>query len=96
MRITGLACLRLGHPASYAQGAHLLPGELTGPLESALVASLDPAELTRALSAAVAGLAAEVERADPVLAGRLNPKLAELSPPQDGPPARRAAAADAG
>jgi hypothetical protein len=34
-----LACLRLGHPAAYAKGAHLLPGDLTAPLETTLVRS---------------------------------------------------------
>ncbi|MFF0471122.1 hypothetical protein ACFYPX_27250 [Micromonospora zamorensis] len=28
-----LACQRLGHPTSYAKGAHLLPADITGPLE---------------------------------------------------------------
>lgn len=31
--ILALACLRLGHPASYAKGAHLLPTDLTEALE---------------------------------------------------------------
>ena len=80
-QVLALACLRLGYPASYAKGAHLLPRELTVPLEAALVASLDQAELGRALGAAVAALAAEVERTDPVLATRLKPMLTELSAP---------------
>ena len=80
-QVLALACLRLGYPASYARGAHLLPPELTGPLEAALVASLDQGELRRALGGAVAALAAEVERTDPVLAARLNPMLTELSAP---------------
>ena len=78
-QVLTLACLRLRYPDSYAKGAHLLPPELTVPLEAALVASLDQAELRRALGAAVAALAAEVERADPVLAIRLKPMLTELS-----------------
>ena len=80
-QVLALACLRLGYPAGYAKGAHLLPPELTVPLEAALVASLNQAELRRALGAAVAALAAEIGRTDPVLAVRLNPMLAELSAP---------------
>ena len=30
-----LACLRLGYPAHYAKGAHLLPDDLTASLETA-------------------------------------------------------------
>jgi hypothetical protein len=74
-------CLRQRYPASYAKGAHLLPPELTVPLEAALVTSLDEAGLRRALGAAIAALAAEIERTDPVLAIRLNPMLTELSAP---------------
>ncbi|HUZ54226.1 MAG TPA: hypothetical protein VMU94_17080 [Streptosporangiaceae bacterium] len=51
------------------------------PLQAALVASLDQAELRRALGAAIAALASEVERTDPAVAIRLNPMLAELSAP---------------
>ena len=80
-QVLALACLRLRYPVSYAKGAHLLPSALTGPLEAALVASLDPAELRRALGAAITALAAEVERTDPALAIRLNPMLTELSAP---------------
>jgi len=80
-QVLALACLRLGYPASYARGAHLLPRELTVPLQAALVASLDQAELRRALGAAVTALAAEVERTDPVLATRLKPMLTELAAP---------------
>lgn len=35
-----LACLRLGYPAHYAKGAHLLPDDLTAPLEATLIRSL--------------------------------------------------------
>jgi predicted nucleotidyltransferase len=50
-QVLALACLRFGYPVSYAKGAHLLPPELTRPLEAALVATLDQAELRRALEA---------------------------------------------
>jgi hypothetical protein len=77
-QVIALACLRLGHPTAYAKGAHLLPAELTAPLEATLVRSLDAAELRRALAAAIAALAAEWERTDPILAAKLRPMLAEL------------------
>jgi hypothetical protein len=77
-QVIALACLRLGYPTGYAKGAHLLPAELTAPLEATLVRSLDATELRRALSAAVAALAAELGRTDPDLAARLVPMLSEL------------------
>ena len=70
-QVVALACLRLGHPAFYAKGAHLLPRDVTDQLEPALVRSLDEAELRRALAAAVGALAAEIERSDAGLAARL-------------------------
>ncbi|GIJ73625.1 hypothetical protein [Virgisporangium ochraceum] len=73
-----LASLRLGHPASNARGAHLLPDDVTAPLEATLVRSLDGADLHRALTAAVDALVAEVARADPALADRLRPVLAAV------------------
>ena len=77
--VLGLACLRLGHPAGYAKGAHLLPDEVTAPLADALVRTLDPGELRRALAAAVAALTAELARTDPALARRLRPVLDDVS-----------------
>lgn len=78
-QVLALACLRLGCPTAYAKGAHLLPEQLTAPLETTLVRSLDAAELRRAISAAGAALAAELDRTDPALGARLRPMLAELS-----------------
>ncbi|MEV1170073.1 hypothetical protein [Nonomuraea sp. NPDC049784] len=72
-----LACLRLGHPSGYAKGAHLLPDELTVPLEATLVRSLSEPELRRALGAAVTSLTDEMERTVHELAGRLRPMLME-------------------
>lgn len=46
-QVVALACLRLGHPAFYAKGAHLLPSDVTDQVESALVRSLDAPELRR-------------------------------------------------
>ncbi|MGW5555747.1 nucleotidyltransferase domain-containing protein [Micromonospora sp. NPDC003944] len=74
-----LACQCLGHPISYAKGAHLLPATITAPLETTLVRSLDETELRRALSAAVAALSTELTRTDPALADRLRPILSELA-----------------
>ncbi|MEU4090889.1 hypothetical protein [Streptomyces sp. NPDC026673] len=76
-QVIALACLRLGHPAAYAKGAHLLPEEVTEPLRATLVRSPEPAELRRALAAAATALGREVDRADPALAQRLWPVLVE-------------------
>jgi hypothetical protein len=78
-QVLALACLRLGHETGYAKGAHLLPPELTTPLEATLVRSLDEAELRRALAAAAEALVGELERTEPELAARLRPALAELA-----------------
>jgi hypothetical protein len=77
-----LACLRLGHPAHYAKGAHLLPGELTVRLESTLVRSLAEPELRRALTEAIQLAAGELTHSDPDLAVRLQPMLIELAGPK--------------
>lgn len=78
-QVLALACRRLGHTATYAKGADLLPSELTATLQATLVRSLDDAELRRALSAVTNELATELDRTDPTLAARLWPTLAELS-----------------
>lgn len=77
-QVLALACLRLGYPTAYAKGAHLLPVQLTSPLEAALVRTLDSDELWRALGVAVDALVAELSVTDPGLAARLRPMLAEL------------------
>jgi hypothetical protein len=74
-----LACLRLDLPTAYAKGAHLLPGELTAPLETTLVRSLTEPELSRALTAAFTVTTAELAHYDPALVSRLRPMLAELA-----------------
>jgi hypothetical protein len=76
--VIALACLRLGYPAHYAKGAHLLPDDLTAPLETTLVRSLTEPEPRRALAATINLAADEVHRSDPPLAARLRPMLAEL------------------
>jgi hypothetical protein len=78
-QVLSLACLRLGYPTAYAKGAHLLPAELTAPLEAALIRKLNAAELLRALTVSIDSLAAELDRTDPELAARLRPMLAQLS-----------------
>jgi predicted nucleotidyltransferase len=76
-QVIALAALRLGLPASYAKGAHLLPDEVTASLTETLVRHLDEVELRRALKAVVAALEAELQNADPRLAAKLAPVLAE-------------------
>ncbi|MFI6784886.1 hypothetical protein [Micromonospora sp. NPDC050276] len=83
-QVLALACLRLGHPTSYAKGAHLLPAEVTASLNTTLVRALEGAELTRALSAATAALTAELALADAALAARLASALSDLR--VDSPP----------
>lgn len=61
-QVIALAAVRLGLPAGYAKGAHLLPPELTEPLASTLVTGLGEAELRHALAALSAVLAAEASR----------------------------------
>ncbi|MEU0945058.1 hypothetical protein ABZ379_20010 [Streptomyces canus] len=80
-----LACLRLGHPAAHAKGAHLLPDDLSTALEPTLVRSLTPTELHRALGATIDVVTAEPERSRPELAPRLAPMLAE---PANTPPSK--------
>ncbi len=95
-QVVALACVRLGHPSAYAKGAHLLPPEVTRPLADALVRSLDETELRRALGAAAACLADELDRAAPGLGARLRPMLTGLAGrtaeirPEDGRRAARA------
>lgn len=76
-----LACVRLGLPAAYAKGAHLLPDEVTVPLEQTLVRELTEPELRRALTATIDAATAELRRSDAGLAARLGPMLAELQKP---------------
>jgi hypothetical protein len=80
-----LACLRLGYPAHYAKGAHLLPGDLTAPLEATLIRSPREPELRRALAATITVVTSELQRSDPALAARLRPMLTELAGTDHGP-----------
>lgn len=74
-----LACLRLGLPAAYAKGADRLPPEVTAPVRQALVRSLEPAELARALDAATEALLSELHETDADAARRLAQPLRALS-----------------
>jgi hypothetical protein len=74
-QVIALACLRLGLPAEYVKGAHLLPAEFTESLEPTLARSLEVAEIGRALSALVRILVEELERNAPETAARLAPTL---------------------
>ena len=74
-----LACHRLGLPASHARGADRLPPEITGRAADALVRTLEPAELARALRAATAALRAELRTGHPETAAALEPPLLALT-----------------
>jgi predicted nucleotidyltransferase len=79
--VLALACLGLGYATRFAKCVDELPAELTVPLEETLVRSLDDSELRRALAAAAAALATELERTDPELAERLRPMLLDIASP---------------
>lgn len=76
-----LACLRLGLPDAHAKGADLLPLDVTGPLQDALVRGLDPAELNRALRVATSAFLRELRTTAPALAATLGGTLLELAAP---------------
>jgi len=60
-----LACLRRGLPTAYGKGFDRLPPDVRGRFDDALVRSLEPAELRRALAVAVTGLLAEATDVGP-------------------------------
>lgn len=74
-----LACLRHDLPAVYAKGTHALPVELATSFADALVRSLDPPELRRALAAATALLLREVRAVDRPVADKLAQPLSDLA-----------------
>jgi len=74
-----MACVRLGLPAANAKGAHLLPDELTEPLNGTLVREFTEPELTRALTATLSVVTDEIARSDAALAARLRPMFADLT-----------------
>jgi predicted nucleotidyltransferase len=70
-QVLALACLRHGLPTTQGRGIDELPLEVTGPVDKAIVRSLDGAELKRALAALVDLLLAEVGLGDPEMSDRL-------------------------
>ena len=57
-----LACHRRGLAVAHGRGFDDLPPEVLAPFEDALVRSLQPEELRRALTSAVSGLAPRIGR----------------------------------
>jgi hypothetical protein len=74
-----LACLRLELPTAYGRGFDQLPEDMKAPLAEALVHSLEPDELRRALRVGTSALLQEVRKTDPELADRLAGPLGELA-----------------
>ncbi len=72
-----LACRRRGIPASHARGFDDLPPAVRNEFRSALVTSLEPAELLRALGSAIEGLLHEADEVRE-LAIKVEPQLREL------------------
>ncbi len=60
-----LACLRRGLPTAYGKGFDRLPADVLRRFDDALVRSIEPAELVRALAVAVTGLLTEATDAGP-------------------------------
>ena len=73
-----LACLQRGLVAVQARGYDDLPPEAQAAFEGTHVASLEAAELRRALGASVGALVAEAERAELADAGVVAERVAEL------------------
>lgn len=73
------ACVRQGLPAREGRGMDRLPAEEKQALEGALVRSLEPSELRRAMKAAIDCLVAEIDRADAALGARIGPTLRALT-----------------
>ncbi len=76
--VLAIACGRLGLPAVEGRGMDALPADVADPLQEALVRSLEPTELRRALSAVISALLREIDAHDPTLAGRLHDVLRAL------------------
>jgi hypothetical protein len=76
-----LACLRHGLPTAYGKGFDRLPVDVRGRFDDALVRSLEPTELRRALAAAASGL---LEEASDVGSARVQAQLRELTKPPLG------------
>jgi predicted nucleotidyltransferase len=85
-----LACLRFGEPTDYAKGADALPSAITSELEAALVRTLVPEELRRALRVVATQLLGELYATDPGQAQRLEQPIRELADLPGVPPPDRA------
>ena len=74
-----LACLRRGLPTGYGKGFDQLPPDVLAAAEGALVRSLEPDELLRALAAAVDALLLEADDDVRELSAKVEPQLRELT-----------------
>ena len=81
-QVLAMACVRLGLPHAFGRGLDRLPAELKASLEHALVRSLEPDELRRALRHVVPAFLAEVRMLDAALAERLSGPVEEASLPK--------------
>jgi hypothetical protein len=72
------ACVRHGLPAVQGRGMDRLPTAEKAVFEGALVRSLEPSELRRALRVAIDCLCAEIAHVDAALATRVEPALKEV------------------
>jgi predicted nucleotidyltransferase len=78
-QVLAMACVRLGLPHTYGRGFDRLPDEVKASLEHALVRSLEPDELRRALRVVARAFLAEVRALDAELAERLSGPVEEAS-----------------
>ena len=78
-QVIAAACVRHGLPAREGRGVDRLPQNEKQRFEGALVRSLEPAELRRAMRAAIGCLVDEFSQVDPRLAARIEPVLMELA-----------------
>lgn len=81
-----LACRRRDLPARYGRGFDDLPADVLAAFDDALVRSLEPVELLRALGSAIATLLRESDEVRDV-AARVEPQLRELADPGGSPTA---------
>lgn len=78
-QVLALACLRHGLPHLQGKGFDRLPATVRGPIEQALVKTLEPEELWSAFGVAVDALMVETRLVDRALADRIEPALRELA-----------------
>lgn len=78
-QVLALACMRQGLPAREGRGIDALPPDVTGPLQAALVRSLDAEELRRAFRVVTGSLVREIQSVDRELAARLEQTLNDLT-----------------